>query len=192
MKRKINEQAIAENFKKIISEGLGLDIKDPNLKETPERVARAYKEIFSSLETNDKEVTKILSNCFETKYEGIVLEKDITVFSMCPHHFLPVRYEVSIGYVPNGCGLGLSKLTRIIELISKKPMLQEDFNQEIVDLLYKKLNAKGAICVVKGEHHCMRMRGAKQKDVVTTTSAVKGIFLTEKEMELKFYELLKI
>ena len=120
------------------------------------------------------------------------MEKDITVFSMCPHHFLPVRYEVSIGYIPNGCGIGLSKLTRLIELISKKPMLQEDFNQEIVELLYKKLNAKGAICVVKGEHHCMRMRGAKQKDVVTTTSAVKGIFLTEKEMELKFYELLKV
>ena len=67
MEGKINEQAIAKNFKKIISEGLGLDVNDPNLKETPERVARAYKEIFSSLETNDKEVTKILSSCFETR-----------------------------------------------------------------------------------------------------------------------------
>jgi len=187
----INEDVIKEHFREIIEKGLNLDINDPNFKDTPDRVARAYKEIFSGLGHTKEDIDNIFKACFPTDYSGMVMEKNIVVFSMCPHHFLPVRYEVSVGYIPDGCGIGLSKLVRIIELLAKRPGLQESFTQDIVDLMEKHMGTKGAICKVVGAHYCMQMRGVKQKDVVTTTSAAKGVFLTQPELELKFYELLR-
>lgn len=187
----INEKEIEKNFKEILENGLGLNLNDPNFKETPARVARAYKEIFAGLAHTKEDIEKIFKTCFPTEYKGMVFEKNITVFSMCPHHFLPVRYEVAVGYIPDSCGVGLSKLVRIIELLAKRPALQETFTQEIVELMEKYMHTKGAICMVRGEHYCMQMRGVKQKDVSTTTSAVKGVFLTKQEMELKFYELMR-
>ncbi|MBS3080236.1 GTP cyclohydrolase I [Candidatus Pacearchaeota archaeon] len=187
----INERVIEENFREILDKGLNLDLNDPNFKETPSRVARAYKEIFTGLGHTKEDVEKIFKTCFPTDYKGMVFEKNIIVFSMCPHHFLPVRYEVSVGYIPDGCGVGLSKLVRIIELLAKRPVLQETFTQEIVELMKKYMHTKGAICMVRGEHYCMQIRGVKQKDVVTTTSAANGVFLTQSEMELKFYESMR-
>lgn len=187
----IDEKEIEKNFKEILEKGLKLDLNDPNFTETPKRVAKAYKEIFSGLNHTKEDVENIFKTCFPTKYGGMVFEKNITVFSMCPHHFLPVRYEVSVGYIPDGCGVGLSKLVRIIELLAKRPTLQETFTQEIVELIEKNMRTKGAICMVRGEHYCMQMRGVKQKDVSTTTSAANGIFLTKPEMELKFYESMR-
>lgn len=173
-----------------MTKGLGLDISDSNFRETPERVARAYTEIFRGLEKAELEIEKIFKTCFKTNYNGIVMQKNIRVYSMCPHHFLPVVYDVSVGYIPNGCGLGLSKLGRVIELLAKKPVIQEDFTDEIIHLLQQHMNPLGAIVTVKGDHFCMKMRGAKQKDIITTTSSASGVFL-KRDMELKFYELLK-
>ena len=101
--------------------------------DTPSRVARSYREIFEGLETANDKIHEILGQSFPTKYDGIVQETGITVFSMCPHHFLPIRYEVSIGYVPDEKALGLSKLARIVELVAKLPSLQETFTERIVD-----------------------------------------------------------
>lgn len=187
----IDTDVIAEHFKTILEQGLGLDGNDPNFKDTPARIARTYKEIFSGLDRTQKDVDELFSKCFPTDYKGIVFEKNIVVFSMCPHHFLPVRYEVAVGYIPTDCGIGLSKLVRIIELLAKKPELQETFTGEIVELMDKYMRTKGAICMVRGEHYCMQMRGVKQKDVVSTTSAATGVFLTEQELELKFYHLIE-
>jgi len=187
----IDVNVIEKHFREILDKGLKIDIKDPNFIETPKRVARAYKEIFAGLNHTEEEIKNIFKKCFPTNYKGIVFEKKITVFSMCPHHFLPIRYDVSVGYIPDGCGLGLSKLVRIIELLAKRPELQETFTQEIVELIEKHMHTLGAICMVKGEHYCMQMRGVKQKDVSTTTSAANGIFLNKPEMELKFYELIR-
>lgn len=186
----IDEEVISRNFKEIIEKGLKIDMNDPNFVGTPDRVARVYKEIFKGLGSIDEEINKIFSTCFPTDYKGIVFEKNITVFSMCPHHFLPVRYDISVGYTPTDCGIGLSKLVRFIELIAKKPALQESFTQEIIDLIEKHMHTNGAICMVRGEHSCMRMRGVKQKDVVTTTSAANGVFISQPELELKFYNLI--
>jgi GTP cyclohydrolase IA len=187
----IDEKIIEEQFKVILEKGLNLSLLDPNFTETPQRIARAYKEIFSGLGHTKEDIEKIFQTCFPTDYSGIVFEKNITVFSMCPHHFLPVRYEVAVGYIPNGCGVGLSKLVRVIELLAKRPALQETFTQEIVQLIEKHMHTKGAICMVRGEHYCMQMRGVKQKDVSTTTSEANGVFLTQPELELKFYELIR-
>ena len=187
----INEEEIAKNFKEILEKGLNLDLNDPNFKETPERFARAYTEIFAGLGHTKEDIEKIFKTCFPTDYKGMVFEKNITVFSMCPHHFLPVRYEIAVGYIPDGCGIGLSKLARLIELLAKKPELQETFTQEIVELMEKHMHTKGAICMVRGEHYCMQMRGVKQKDVSTTTSSANGCSLTQPELELKFYESMR-
>jgi GTP cyclohydrolase IA len=186
----IDQEAIAEHFREILVKGLKVDIDDPNYRDTPQRVARSFAEIFSGLNHREEDMAKLFNACFPTEYRGIVAEKDIVVFSMCPHHFLPVRYSVSVGYIPSRCGIGLSKLARVIDLLARKPVLQETFTQEIVTQLNSHMNPLGVICVVKGQHYCMQMRGAKQKDVVTMTSSALGTFLTKPEMELKFYQLI--
>ena len=187
----INEKVISEHFKEILEKGLKIDLNNPNFKETPERIARAYKEIFVGIEHIQRDIKKMFTKSFPTNYKGIILEKNITVFSMCPHHLLPVKYNISVGYIPNGSVIGLSKLARVIELLAKKPELQETFTEEIVNLLEKNLHTKGVICMVKGDHYCMQMRGVKHKEVSTITSAAKGIFLDQPEMELKFYNLIR-
>jgi GTP cyclohydrolase I len=187
----IDADVIEEHFRIIMEKGLGLDLTDPNFVDTPARVARSYSEIFQGLETADEHIHEIFRQSFPTKYDGIVQEKGITVFSMCPHHFLPIRYEVSLGYVPDRKALGLSKLARIVELVGKLPSLQEAFTERIVDEIDDHINPKGVICVVKGAHYCMQMRGVKQKDSWTTTSSARGVFLEKEEMELKFYNLLQ-
>lgn len=190
-KNGVNQEEIAKHFKEILEKGLNLDLSDPNFSDTPERFARGYAEIFAGLEHTKEDVEKIFKTCFPTDYKGMVFEKNIIVFSMCPHHFLPVRYEIAVGYIPDGCGVGLSKLVRIIELLAKRPALQETFTQEIVELMERYMHTKGAICMVRGEHYCMQMRGVKQKDVATTTSAANGVFLIQPELELKFYESMR-
>jgi GTP cyclohydrolase I len=187
----IDEGVIEEHFRIIMEQGLGLDLTDANFVDTPSRVARSYREIFEGLETADEKIHEILGQSFPTKYDGIVQETGITAFSMCPHHFLPIRYEVSIGYVPDKKALGLSKLARIVELVAKLPSLQEEFTERIVDEIDDHIKPRGVICVVKGAHYCMQMRGVKQKDSWTTTSSARGVFLEKEEMELKFYNLLQ-
>lgn len=189
-KNNINKEVIERCFRELMEKGLGLDMNDPNFLETPQRVARSYEEIFAGLDNVEEEIHKIFETGFPTDYEGIVLEKGITVFSMCPHHFLPIRYEATIGYIPHGKALGLSKLARIIELMAKMPCIQEDFTERIVNEIEDHIKPLGVICIVKGAHYCMRMRGVKQKDSWTTTSSVRGVFLTRGEMEVKFYNLL--
>jgi GTP cyclohydrolase I len=187
----IDTDVIEKHFRVIMEKGLGLDLTDPNFVDTPARVARSYSEIFQGLETADEHIHEIFRQSFPTKYDGIVQEKGITVFSMCPHHFLPIRYEVSLGYVPDQKALGLSKLARIVELVAKLPSLQETFTERIVDEIDDHIKPRGVICVVKGAHYCMQMRGVKQKDTWTTTSSARGVFLEKEEMELKFYNLLQ-
>ncbi|PJE81152.1 GTP cyclohydrolase I FolE [Candidatus Pacearchaeota archaeon CG10_big_fil_rev_8_21_14_0_10_32_42] len=187
---KIDKEIIEKSFRDIMEKGLGLDMNDENFKDSPKRFAKSYSEIFSGLMDSEREVHEILDKSFPTKYNGMVLEKGITVFSMCPHHFLPIRYEVSIAYIPNGRALGLSKLARIIKLMAKMPCLQEDFTERIVNEIEDHIKPLGVICVVNGAHYCMRMRGIEQKDSWTTTSSVRGVFKTKDEMELKYYNLL--
>jgi len=189
--RGINQEVIEKCFRELMEDGLGLDLSNPNYLETPQRVAKSYAEIFAGLENADEEMHAIFDKSFPTEYTGIVQEKGITVFSMCPHHFLPIRYEVTVGYIPQGKALGLSKLARIIELIGKAPCLQEDFTEQIVNEIDDHIAPLGVICIVKGAHYCMRMRGVKQKDSWTTTSSVRGVFHTKKDMENKFYNLLE-
>lgn len=167
----------------------GLDLKDPNFKDTPKRIARAYAEIFEGINC-EEQVKEILTSTFPSNYNGIIIAEGINCFSVCPHHLLPVEYIVNLGYMPGKYVLGLSKLTRIVELMAKAPKLQEDFTSDVISLLEKYLEPKGAIIQVKGKHYCMAMRGVKQK-IWTHTSSICGVF-DQQSLKDEFQMMLNI
>jgi GTP cyclohydrolase I len=164
---------VATSFEQII-DSMGklfrLNVKNKNFKDTPKRVGAAYCEIFSGLLNRDIRVKAILSATFPGRADEMVVVGPVHVWSMCPHHFLPVEMNIWVGYLPNGKVLGLSKLARLSELLAKKPSLQEDTTVEIAETLFTHLKPKGAACLIKGRHLCMEMRGAKQRSITTTTS----------------------
>ena len=172
-----------------LKQDFGLDLSDVNFKDTPKRVARAYYEIFEGVRDTKKQVEEILSSRFPFAEQDLVVANDITVYSMCPHHFLPVEYKVHVGYVPNGFALGISKLSRLAEILAARPVLQETFTREVVDAL-EEIGAVGAMCVAEGRHFCMIMRGVKQPSSVTVTSAVRGVFATDSKARAEFLRLI--
>ena len=173
-----------------ILDGLRLDLKDENFKDTPERILRSYYEIFKGLRNLDENIKEIFSTSFPSEYQGIVAIKDIISWSMCPHHFLPVEYRVNIGIIYKDKMLGLSKLPRVIELLAKRPALQETFTNDIIKYLVKYLDPLGIIVVVKGRHLCMIMRGIK-KDSWVITSSVYGTFQKDISARNEFFDLIK-
>jgi GTP cyclohydrolase I len=143
------------------------------LLETPARVARMYAELFSGLSQNPREH---LQKFFVEKYDEIVLVRDISFNSMCEHHMLPFMGRAHIGYLPNGRVIGLSKLARVVEVISKRPQVQERMTAEIADLLVEELDAKGVAVVIEATHSCMAIRGVRKPGSICVTSAMKGVF----------------
>jgi len=158
-----------------LKEEFGLDLTDPNFKDTPKRIARAYYEIFEGINATE-EIENILSTGFPSNYDGMIIAEDIHCFSMCPHHFLPVEYHVNLAYIPSNEVLGISKLSRLVELLAKQPKLQEDFTKDISNFIENYLNPKGVIVQVRGRHFCMVMRGVKQSNCWTLTSSITGDF----------------
>lgn len=190
----VNEFTGIDNFEiaaKHILMGLhdmGFPTDDANFKDTPKRFARAYCEIFSGCKDTDKQVKDILSTSFPSQgSENMVIAKDIVCFSACPHHLLPVEYHVCCGYIPNKNGnvLGISKLSRLVTVLAKRPALQETFTQEIVDNL-DSIGCEGSIAVVEGQHMCMRMRGAKSTNTSITTTSLSGYFLDNPSTKQEF------
>lgn len=150
--------------------------EDPNregLKETPARVARMYAELFRGLHQDPREH---LQKFFTEKYDEIVLVRDITFESVCEHHLLPFMGKAHIGYLPSGKVIGLSKLARVVEVVSRRPQVQERMTEQIANLLVEELGAKGVGVVVEATHTCMTIRGIRKPGSLCVTSAMKGIF----------------
>lgn len=175
----MNKEKIIEGVK-LILEGVGEDVNREGLIETPDRIARMYMEIFDGI---GKDARDILSKTFTVESNDLVLEKDITFFSMCEHHLVPFFGKVHIAYIPKGKVAGLSKLARTVELYSKKPQLQETLTAEIADAIMEYLDAEGAMVVIEAEHTCMTMRGVKKPGAKTVTTTYRGIF--KKDIELR-------
>ena len=173
---------------KLILEGIGEDLEREGLIETPERIARMYEEIFSGL---GKDAEEILSKTFEVENNDLVIEKDITYFSMCEHHIIPFYGKAHIAYIPRGRVTGLSKLARTVELYAKKPQLQERLSSEIADAIMKYLDAEGVMVVVEGEHMCMTMRGVKKPGTKTVTTSYRGIFKEDATLRREVMMLLQ-
>lgn len=143
------------------------------LRETPARVARMYAELFSGLHADPR---LHLRKFFTEKYDEMVLVRDISFNSMCEHHMLPFTGVAHIGYIPNGKVVGLSKLARVVEVVSHRPQVQERMTEEIADLLIEELDVKGVGVVIEATHSCMTIRGVRKPGSICVTSAMKGLF----------------
>lgn len=154
---------------------IGEDPDRSGLKETPDRVARAYAEMFAGLHTDPSDV---LQTVFEAGHEEMVLVRDIPIYSVCEHHLVPFHGVAHIGYIPGEGGqiTGLSKLARVVDLYARRPQVQERLTTQVADALVRRLKPAGAIVVLDCEHLCMSMRGIRKPGSRTLTSAVRGVF----------------
>jgi GTP cyclohydrolase I len=154
---------------------IGEDPDRDGLRDTPERVARAYAEIFGGLWQTPAEV---LSTTFDIGHDELVLVRDIEMYSCCEHHLVPFHGLAHIGYIPSASGkiTGLSKLARLVEVYARRPQVQERLTTQVADALMDILEPQGAIVVIEAEHLCMTMRGIRKPGARTITSAVRGIF----------------
>ena len=153
--------------------GIGEDPDREGLRDTPDRVARAYREIFAGLWQEPEDV---LSTVFDLGHDEMVLVKDIEVRSMCEHHLVPFTGVAHVGYIPSHEGMitGLSKLARLVDVYARRPQVQERMTTQIADSLMRILEPRGVIVVVECEHQCMSMRGIRKPGATTVTSAVRG------------------
>ncbi len=152
---------------------IGQDPQRDGLAETPARVARMYAELFCGLH---RDPSRHLNKVFEERYDELVLVRDISFCSMCEHHLLPFMGVAHVGYLPNGKVVGLSKLARVVEELSRRPQVQERMTHQIADLLHGTLQAKGVVVVLKATHTCMTIRGIRKPGSEMITSAVRGLF----------------
>jgi len=160
---------------KMILKAIGENPDRPGLIDTPSRVARMYAEMFSGI---NGDPGKHLRVTFPENYDEMVLVKDIPFTSMCEHHLLPFTGVAHIAYIPNGKVVGLSKLARVVEEVSKRPQVQERMNQTIADLMDNELKCTGAAVFLQAEHSCMCIRGVKKQGCTTITSVLRGVFKT--------------
>lgn len=172
---------------KLILEAVGEDVNREGLLETPDRIARMYEEVFSGL---NKDAKEYLDKTFKVYRDDLVLEKDITFFSMCEHHLVPFYGKAHIAYMPNGRVAGLSKLARTVDVFAKKPQLQEKLTSEVADDIMKYLDAKGVMVVIEAEHMCMTMRGVKKPGTKTITTTYRGIFKENYELRKEVLSLI--
>ena len=172
---------------KLILEGIGEDLEREGLIETPERIARMYEEVFSGL---GKDAEEILSKTFEVENNDLVIEKDITYFSMCEHHIIPFYGKVHIGYIPDGKVVGLSKLARTVEVYARRAQIQEQLTEQVASAIMEYLNPKGVMVMIEAEHMCMTMRGVQKPGTKTTTYVAKGKFEEDANLQQVFLQMM--
>jgi len=162
----------AERAVKELLLALGEDPEREGLKDTPARVARAFKENFAGLWQSPEDV---LTTTFDIGHEELVIIRDIEVFSHCEHHLTPFHGVAHVGYIPSGKITGLSKVARLVDLFARRPQVQERLTSQIADAMVEILDAAGVIVIIDCEHLCMSMRGVRKSEARTVTSAVRGI-----------------
>jgi GTP cyclohydrolase I len=157
---------------------IGEDPERDGLRDTPARVARAYREMFAGLYIDPQTV---LNTMFDEEHNELVIVKEIPMYSTCEHHLVSFHGVAHVGYIPGRDGriTGLSKIARLVDLCAKRPQVQERLTSQIADALVNRLEPSGVIVVVEAEHLCMAMRGVRKPGAVTTTSAVRGQFKTD-------------
>jgi GTP cyclohydrolase I len=157
---------------------IGEDPQRDGLRDTPARVARAYREMFAGLYIDPQTV---LNTMFDEEHNELVIVKEIPMYSTCEHHLVSFHGVAHVGYIPGRDGriTGLSKIARLVDLCAKRPQVQERLTSQIADALVNRLEPSGVIVVVEAEHLCMAMRGVRKPGAVTTTSAVRGQFKTD-------------
>lgn len=170
---------------------LGVNLSDPNYVDTPDRYARWVLEHFPDRSSSiEDELRGLESKTFPTRYHGMVTQTGITVNGLCPHHLLPVTYDVAVGYIPKDKAIGLSKLARIAHSILSPAGLQEDGTVLIAEVFSLLLDVEDVAVVVRGVHSCMTVRGIREHDSETTTSEMRGVFLSnERQAKDEFLQI---
>ena len=178
-----------KRIKKAVREiiiAVGEDPEREGLRDTPRRVAEMYAEVFSGLREDPADV---LSVGFEEGHQEMVIVKDIPFYSMCEHHFLPFHGVAHVGYIPNGRVVGLSKLARAVEILARRPQLQERLSTQLADAIMRALEPQGVAVVISANHLCMQMRGVRKPGSLTVTSAMRGVFQRSSATRSEFMSL---
>jgi GTP cyclohydrolase I len=168
----IDQERIARAVREIIA-AIGENGEREGLLGTPDRIARMYTELFSGLYEDPADV---LRNAFEEEHKEMVILKSIPFYSLCEHHFLPFHGEAHVGYVPEGRIVGVSKLARVVDILAKRPQMQERLTSQVADAIMTGLKPDGVAVVIEAEHLCMTMRGVQKSGARMITSAIRGGF----------------
>jgi GTP cyclohydrolase I len=176
-----------ERAVKEILAAVGEDPDREGLLETPARVARMYAEMFAGLKADPRQH---LQKFFTEEYDEVVLVRDISFCSMCEHHLLPFMGHAHVAYVPDGKVVGLSKLARVVEVLSRRPQVQERMTEDVAQMLVEELGAKGVAVVIEATHSCMTIRGIKKPGSSMVTSAMKGIFRSNVSSRAEIMQLI--
>jgi GTP cyclohydrolase IA len=172
------DRAKIEAAVRMILEGIGDDPDREGVVDTPRRVADMYGEIFEGVGVDPTPVATVVPGA---NFDEMIMVKDIPLQSLCEHHLLPFNGHAHVAYIPNKDGriTGLSKVARVVDILAKRPQVQERLTTEIADTIEAALDPRGVFVVIEAEHLCMTMRGIKKPGAVTVTSAVRGLFRTD-------------
>ena len=181
------DKAKVEEAIKLLLEGIGEDVNREGLQGTPERIARMCEEIYGGL---DNEADEHLQKQFHVENNEMVLEKDITFYSMCEHHLMPFYGKAHIAYIPDGKVVGLSKLARTVEVFARRLQLQEQMTAQIADALMENLHPKGVMVLAEAEHMCMTMRGIKKPGSKTVSVVTRGAFEENEKLQNMFFRMI--
>ena len=191
-KRAAAAAKLEEAYTRILEaiDDLGYPVKtDANFAETAARAARAMVELVKPTDEIKQQIDEMLGRTFPAHYDEMVISKHNISFGMCPHHLLPVIYRISVAYLPGDRVLGISKLSRIVQLLAHRPVLQEDLTQELAALLHERLETRGSATYIEGLHLCMAARGIEAHEARVVTSAVRGIFRENPATRQEFLDL---
>ena len=173
---------------RLMLEGIGEDVTREGLLETPDRIAKMCGQIYGGLYEDPAEHLK---KQFHADSNNMVLEKDITFYSVCEHHLLPFYGKAHVAYIPDGHVAGLSKLARTVEVFARRPQIQENMTAQIADALEKYLSPKGVMVMIEAEHMCMTMRGVQKPGTRTVTSIVRGVFASDLSLQQTFLQMVR-
>lgn len=184
----VDHEKIKEGVR-LLLEGIGEDVNREGLRETPDRIARMYEEIYGGMGESAKQH---LSKVFSVDHNEMVLEKDIVFYSTCEHHLMPFYGKAHVAYIPNGKVVGLSKLARTVEIYAKRLQIQEQMTGQIADAIMEHLAPQGVMVMLEAEHMCMTMRGIKKPGSQTVSIATRGVFKEDAGLQEQFYKMLRL
>jgi GTP cyclohydrolase I len=183
----VDYQRIEAAVREIIT-AIGEDREREGLAETPRRIAEMYGELFSGI---DEDPRAVLTKGFEESHKEMVVLKDVPFYSLCEHHFLPFHGKAHVGYVPEGRVVGVSKLARVVDILARRPQLQERLTSQVADAIMDGLAPDGVAVVIEAEHLCMTMRGVQKPGAIMITSAIRGGFRRRGVTRSEFLSLVR-
>ena len=191
MKKEIDKAKIEEAIYNILV-AIGENPERDGLKETPKTVAKMYEEVFEGIRYTNAEIAEMFNKTFEYAGNDIVVMKDIPAFSYCEHHLaLMYNMKISVAYLPNGKVIGLSKIARIVDMVTKRLQLQEKIGNDIAEIISMACNTKDVAVYIEAEHSCMTARGIKKPGVLTNTYTLRGRFKNDMDLKTEFLSIIE-